>query len=222
MIRKLRFNILFCCLIFPFTFINAQEARFVFSHLDVNDGLSENRIKCIIKDRNGFLWFGTSTGLNRYDGYEFETYLKSDSDSATLSDNDINNIAEDYYGNLWVGSRMGISVLDIKTYRFRRIDLIGLAKSGCQDVTYITAITSDSEGNIWIGTHSGLFFYNRITRAIEHFMLDEQSCSSMFNNITALSHDNEGSVWIGTANGYIFKYSISSSSIEKLESLRCR
>ena len=220
MIRKVRFNILFCCLIFPFTFINAQEARFVFSHLDVNDGLSENRIKCIIKDRNGFLWFGTSTGLNRYDGYEFETYLKSDSDSATLSDNDINNIAEDYYGNLWVGSRMGISVLDIKTYRFRRIDLIGLAKSGCQDVTYITAITSDSEGNIWIGTHSGLFFYNRITRAIEHFMLDEQSCSSMFNNITALSHDNEGSVWIGTANGYIFKYSISSSSIEKLESLR--
>jgi len=51
-------------------------------------------------------------------------------------------------------------------------------------------------------------------------MLDEQSCFSLFNNITALSHDDEGSVWIGTVNGYIFKYSISSSSIEKLESLR--
>ena len=220
MTRKFRYNILFFYLLFSLTVVNAQEARFVFSHLDVNDGLSENRIKCIIKDRNGFLWFGTSTGLNRYDGYEFETYLKSNSDSTSLSDNDINNIAEDHDGNLWIGSRMGISILDINTYRFRRIDLIGLAKSGCRDVTYITALTADSEGNIWIGTHSGLFFYNCATRAIEHFMLDEQSCSSLFNNITALSHDNEGSVWIGTANGYIFKYNIRSSSIEKLESLR--
>jgi ligand-binding sensor domain-containing protein/signal transduction histidine kinase/DNA-binding response OmpR family regulator len=220
--RKPRFIIFLCFFLFSFTFINAQEAHFVFSHLDVNDGLSDNRIKCIIRDRNGFLWFGTSTGLNRYDGYEFETYLKSNSDSATLSDNDVNNIAEDHDGNLWIGSRMGISVLDVNTYRFRRINLIGLAKSGCQDVNYVTALTSDSEGNIWIGTHSGLFFYNRITGAIEHFMLDEQSCSSLFNSITALSHDIEGSVWIGTVNGYIFKYNISSSSIEKLESLRFR
>jgi ligand-binding sensor domain-containing protein/signal transduction histidine kinase/DNA-binding response OmpR family regulator len=222
MTRKLRFSILLYSLLFSFTFINAQEAHFVFSHLDVNGGLSDNRVKCIIKDRNGFLWFGTSTGLNRYDGYEFEVYLKSNSDSTSLSDNEINDIAEDHDGNLWIGTRAGISVLDINTYRFKRIDLIGLAKSGCRDVTYITALTADSEGNIWIGTHSGLFFYNCTTRAIEHFMPDEQSCSSLFNNITALSHDNEGSVWIGTVNGYIFKYSISSSSIEKLESLRFR
>ena len=220
MTRKLRLNIIFFCLLFSFTVVNAQEARFVFSHLDVNEGLSDNRIKCIIKDRSGFLWFGTSTGLNRYDGYEFELYLKSNSDSSSLSDNDINAIAEDHDGNLWIGTRSGICVLDINTYKFRRINLIGSAKGGCQDVNYITAITSDSEGNIWIGTHSGLFFYNCTTRTIEHFMLDDQSCSSLFNNITALSHDYEGSVWIGTVNGYIFKYSISSSSIEKLESLR--
>jgi ligand-binding sensor domain-containing protein/signal transduction histidine kinase/DNA-binding response OmpR family regulator len=217
---KFRLNILLCSLLFSFTVINAQEARFVFSHLDVNDGLSDNRIKCIIKDRNGFLWFGTSTGLDRYDGYDFQIYLKSNTDSSSLSDNEINAIAEDHDGNLWIGTRTGICVLDINTYRFRRINLIGSAKSGCQDVNYITALTADSEGNIWIGTHNGLFFYNRTTRATEHFMLDEQSCFSLFNNITALSHDDEGSVWIGTVNGYIFKYNISSSSIEKLESLR--
>jgi Predicted periplasmic ligand-binding sensor domain len=222
MTRKFRFNILLYSLLFSFTFINAQEAHFVFSHLDVNGGLSDNRVKCIIKDRNGFLWFGTSTGLNRYDGYEFEVYLKSNSDSTSLSDNEINAIAEDHDGNLWIGTRAGISVLDINTYRFRRINLIGSAKSGCQDVNYITALTADSEGNIWIGTHNGLFFYKYITRSIEHFMPDEQSCSSLFNNITALTHDNEGSVWIGTVNGYIFKYNISSSSVEKLESLRFR
>ncbi len=220
MSRKLRLNILICCLLCSLTFINAQEEHFIFSHLNVNDGLSDNRIKCIIKDRNGFLWFGTSTGLNRFDGYEFEIYLKSNLDSLSLSDNDINSIAEDREGNLWIGTRSGICVLDINTYKFRRINLVGFAKSNCQDVNYITALTADSEGNIWIGTHNGLFLYNCSKRAFEHFMLDEQSCFSLFNSITALSHDNEGSVWIGTVNGYIFKYNISSSSIEKLESLR--
>jgi ligand-binding sensor domain-containing protein len=108
-------------LVFKSANVTAQENHYVFSHLDVNDGLSENRIKCIIKDRNGFIWFGTSTGLNRYDGYEFEIYLRSNSDSTSVSDNEINAITEDAEGNLWIGTRSGVDVLDIQTYkRFRR------------------------------------------------------------------------------------------------------
>lgn len=58
-----------------------QDSRIIFSHLDVNDGLSENWIKCIYKDSKGFIWFGTNSGLNRFDGYKFEIFQKSDSDS---------------------------------------------------------------------------------------------------------------------------------------------
>ncbi len=198
----------------------AIETHFVFSHLDVNDGLSDDRIKCIIRDRNGFIWFGTSAGLNRYDGYEFKIFAKNNQDSSSVSDNDINSIAEDHDGNLWIGTRTGICILDINTYRFRRMNLIPLARSGCQDVNYITTITSDSEGNIWIGTHNGLFFYDTVKRSIEHFMLDDQSCFSPFNNITSLANDNSGSMWIGTQNGYIFRYNLTSSSVEKLEPLK--
>src|SRR5674476_1463337 len=82
----------------------AQEKQIVFSHLDVNDGLSENWINCIIRDRNGFIWFGTSTGLNRYDGYEFEVYLKNSNDTSSLSNNSITEITEDNDGNLWIGT----------------------------------------------------------------------------------------------------------------------
>ena len=220
MIRKLRVTLLLVLLYASGQFIAAQKSHFVFSHLDVNDGLSDNNIKCIIKDRNGFMWFGTSSGLNRYDGYDFERYCKINSDSSSLPNNNINAIAEDFDGNLWIATDAGVGMLDINTYRFRRVDLLKFAKSGCQDVYYIKTLTSDSEGNIWIGTHNGLFFYNRKTKVIEYIMPDEQSCTSEFNNITALAHDNEGSVWIGTASGYIFRYSSGSGTIEKLEPLK--
>jgi ligand-binding sensor domain-containing protein/signal transduction histidine kinase/DNA-binding response OmpR family regulator len=210
-------------LILVFSFIlpsSGQENRFVFSHLDVNDGLSENRIKCIIKDRNGFIWFGTSTGLNRYDGYEFEVYLKNNADSASVTDNEINAIAEDNSGNLWIGTRTGVNMLDINTYKFRLIRLVSSAPLVCGDISYVTTLTNDSEGNIWIGTHNGLFFYNQKDKSTEHILFDEQSCFSQFNNITALAHDRAGSVWIGTVNGYIFKYNLRSNSIEKMESIK--
>jgi ligand-binding sensor domain-containing protein/signal transduction histidine kinase/DNA-binding response OmpR family regulator len=220
MIKPIRIYIFLIVLILSLNWTFAQDDHYVFSHLDVNDGLSENRIKCIIKDRNGFIWFGTSTGLNRYDGYEFEVYLKNDKDTSSVFDNDINEIAEDHDGNLWIGTKTGINMLDINTYNFRRITLKSSLPLQCEDINYITALTDDSEGNIWIGTHNGLFFYNHTDKSIRHIMLDAQACFSPFNNITALTHDAEGSVWIGTVNGYIYKHSLSSGSVEKLESLK--
>lgn len=221
--RKMLSRIFLKCFSIIFLFISfsafAQENRIVFSHLDVNDGLSENWIKCIIRDRNGFIWFGTSTGLNRYDGYEFEVYLKNSNDSSSLSDNSISEITEDNDGNLWIGTGSGVNVLDISTYKFRRISLIPSAPLTCQDINYITTIASDSEGNIWIGTHNGLFYYNKSKETTAHILLDELSCASPFNSITAIAPDKTGSVWIGTNNGYVFKYSLRSNSIEKLESL---
>jgi len=198
---------------------SAQEKQIVFSHLDVNDGLSENWINCIIRDRNGFIWFGTSTGLNRYDGYEFEVYLKNSNDTSSLSNNSITEITEDNDGNLWIGTYNGVNVLDINTYKFRRISLIPSAPLNCPDINYITTISSDPEGNIWIGTHNGLFYFNKSRKTTAHILLDELSCSSPFNSITAIAPDRKGSVWIGTSNGYLFKYSLRSNSIEKLESL---
>jgi ligand-binding sensor domain-containing protein/signal transduction histidine kinase/DNA-binding response OmpR family regulator len=220
MIKPVRIYIFLIVLLSSSASAFAQEDHYVFSHLDVNDGLSENRIKCIIRDRNGFIWFGTSTGLNRYDGYEFEVYLRNGDDTTSVFDNDINEIAEDYDGNLWVGTKTGINMLDISTYTIKRISLVSSLPLQCEDINYCTALTSDSDGNIWIGTHNGLFFYNHSDKSIRHIMLDNQACFSPFNNITALTHDDEGSVWIGTVNGYIYKYNLKTGSVEKLESLK--
>jgi len=194
-----------------------QVNNITFSHVDVNDGLSDNWVKCIYRDSRGFIWFGTNSGLNRFDGYNFEIFRRRGSDSTSIADNAINGIAEDIEGNLWVATRNGISILDHDNYTFKRINLVSSPSSLCQDIAYITAMSADGSGDIMIGTHNGLFFYNHLTRSFRHILIDEQSCSSELNNITAITHDRSGSFWIGT-DGFILRISGASNSIEKFES----
>lgn len=198
----------------------SQSNSIVFSHVDVNDGLSDNWVKCVYRDSRGFIWFGTNSGLDRYDGYKFEIFKHNASDSTSIADNAINVISEDKEGNLWVGTRGGISILDNETYRFTIRNLVSSQPFSCQDITYITAIVTDQSGNILVGTHNGLFFINHENNSTRHILLDEQSCTSELNNITAITHDNSGSFWIGTNNGFIFRFSHQLNSIEKFESYK--
>src|SRR5690606_17718517 len=79
-----------------------------FELLSETDGLSHNRILSIHQDREGFIWFGTWEGLNRFDGYTF-TVFQPDPDKPleTLSHNVISDIAEDKDGQLWLATRGG-------------------------------------------------------------------------------------------------------------------
>ena len=75
---KFRFLILFLFFISPLystfgqEFIQEQTLRF--KHFSVTEGLSQSSVLCILQDNNGFIWFGTRDGLNKYDGYSFKTY----------------------------------------------------------------------------------------------------------------------------------------------------
>lgn len=198
--------------------ISAQSSNFVFSHLDLNNGISDNFINCICKDSKGFIWFGTNSGLNKFDGYKFEVFQQNKSDSTSISDNAINALTVDKNGDLWVGTGGGVSVLDCETFKFRRVNLVSSSPQLCQDISYITAMTSDSEGNIMIGTHNGLFLFNQKSNSFRHILIDEQSCVSQLNNITSIVSDRTNSFWIGTSNGFIIKYNQNSNSIEKFKS----
>ncbi|MFA6813565.1 MAG: two-component regulator propeller domain-containing protein, partial [Bacteroidaceae bacterium] len=67
-----------------------------FTHLTIQDGLSQSTVTSIFQDSSGFLWFGTENGLNRYDGSIFKKYLTSFRDSSSLTDPGVNAIVEDY------------------------------------------------------------------------------------------------------------------------------
>ena len=59
----------------------AQENATRFQHITTEDGLSQNMVDCILQDSQGFMWFGTYDGLNRYDGYTFQVFRNNFKDN---------------------------------------------------------------------------------------------------------------------------------------------
>ena len=80
------------------------------SQLSIQNGLSNNSVRCIYQDKKGFIWFGTYDGLNRYDGTEFKTFRNRISDSTSLPHNYIYTVHEDAQHNIWVGTGQGLSI----------------------------------------------------------------------------------------------------------------
>src|ERR1051326_2560997 len=69
------------------SFVVAQEPRIEFERVSITQGLSQSEVNCILRDRQGFMWFGTPDGLNRYDGYTFTVYRHNPPDSHSISAN---------------------------------------------------------------------------------------------------------------------------------------
>jgi ligand-binding sensor domain-containing protein len=97
----------------------AQSGNVQFSHLTNLDGLSQSTVQAIVKDKYGFMWFGTQDGLNKFDGYKFTVYRHEPNNPKSLRKNFIISLYEDRQGNLWVGTlNGGISLYDRKTDAF--------------------------------------------------------------------------------------------------------
>ncbi|HNJ90846.1 MAG TPA: two-component regulator propeller domain-containing protein, partial [Chitinophagales bacterium] len=78
-----------------------------FENIYTTDGLSDNSVTCLMEDSQGFLWIGTSNGLNRYDGNTFDVFFHEEGNTNSLSGNIISGIIEDNTGVIWIGTRDG-------------------------------------------------------------------------------------------------------------------
>ena len=98
---------------------NAPDLKF--THLSLEDGLSQTTINSLLQDSRGFMWFGTQDGLNRYDGYSFVVYRHDPNNLNSLGDNRIRVIVEDASGMLWIGTEAGgLNKYDPRTDTFTR------------------------------------------------------------------------------------------------------
>ena len=106
--------IFFCCISESY----AQNADLIFKHLTVSNGLLNNNITTLCKDKDGFIWIGTQLGLQRYDGTRFKNYIANSRDTAALHTDAIAYIFEDSKKRLWIGTNDGAYLLDRATGRF--------------------------------------------------------------------------------------------------------
>lgn len=86
-------------------------------HIDTVNRLSNNKINILHRDRDGFLWIGTSVGLYRYDGYEFKRYAPTDTATHPQYSYDIKHIHETADGRMWINNGLEFSVYDPETDR---------------------------------------------------------------------------------------------------------
>ena len=137
---------------------SAQFNNYKFQHITIDNGLSQNLVYCIAQDQQGFMWFGTKDGLNRYDGYDFTAYHHNPFDTTSLSDNTITSLFTDSKDRLWIGTfHGGLNLFDRSANSFNH----HLINKGLENQTggeNISAITEDAAGNLWVGTYgNGLF-----------------------------------------------------------------
>ncbi len=114
-------NFIVSLLLFICFFSIAYSQEYSVKFLDISNGLSNNSVLTIYQDSDGFMWFGTYDGLNRYDGYNFKIYRNKINDKNSLSFNAIYNIEEDKQKNIWVGGANGACVFNRKKSVFHPI-----------------------------------------------------------------------------------------------------
>ncbi len=175
----------------------AQEIRF--DHISTEDGLSQDIVNGIIQDRQGFMWFGTEDGLNRYDGYGIHVYKHNASDSFSISDNWITVLFVDREGRLWIGTNAGLNLYDARRDRFIRMRHENDSPSP-DNPQLIMAVIQDSSGTIWAVTGDGIHRLDqRASLLIEPRRGVHQSETA--TTATQLLVDRRGVLWAGTTNG---------------------
>ena len=136
-----------------------------FRRLDTRDGLSNSAINYLFQDSKGYIWIGTSYGLNRYDGYRFRTFYSDPNDTTTLRNNYVDQVWEDANGKLWLKQGMNFSVFDPVTERVVRHPATILSKLGIKGG--IDRFHIDSNKNLWVKTYDeGMYFYNPKTKKL--------------------------------------------------------
>lgn len=177
----------------------AQPRSMRFEHLTTREGLSQSLVKCIVKDSQGYMWFGTFDGLNRFDGMRFYVYKHDASNSKSLLGNDVYTLCEHDNGDLWVGTCNGLSIFSKETYEFDNTHPLNEMRKSINN-KQIFSIVKDQNGNMWLGTHSdGVYCVQKETNRIFHYLHEsDQSNSLSSNNITALYADHLGWIWVGT------------------------
>lgn len=155
---------------------------YVFNHLSVDDGLSNNSVLSICQDSRGFMWFGTYHGLNKYDGYRITPYLSNAQDSLALSDNIITCLHEDRRQNLWVGTHLG----GLNRYDRARDAFVRYTQESKPpyhlSANRVQCILEDSRGDLWVGTDFGLNRLDRATGAFRAFYARPGDSTSLNSN----------------------------------------
>lgn len=192
----------------------SQRNAYQFSHLDINNGLSNNQTNCIFKDSYGFMWFGTISGLNRYDGYKFKVFKNQRTDSTSIADNFVSHIYEGPGKKMWVFTHKNYSIYDPRTEKFSNNINPELArlKIPTNDLGFIK---KDTRGNYWFSTNNqGLYCYHPSDNTTAVYSSSEGSGIVLHSNwVVDIADCGKGLIWLIYSDGALEQVNLNTNQV---------
>ena len=139
----------------------AAQPNIHFHKLSVDQGLSQSVVTSILQDEKGFFWYGTQSGLNKYDGFKITGYFSNPRDTNSLCNSWINALAQDNNGIIWIGTKNGITIYNPKIDRFSRKKIY---LDNGDELGQVNDIVIQKNGNLFIASNKGIIEFNVSTQ----------------------------------------------------------
>ncbi|RYE27663.1 MAG: hypothetical protein EOP42_18955, partial [Sphingobacteriaceae bacterium] len=164
---------------------------YYFKHYQVENGLSNNTVYCSAQDKQGFLWFGTKDGLNRFDGYTFKTFRHDGGNPKSIGNNFIQTLYTDWQGVLWVGTAAGIYHYNAQDESFIPIKTASAVEVRC--------IIEDSFDNCWFVGNNTVFSYQKSSQKLINYKPYQHF------DATSITVTDNGEIWVSSTAGTLEK-----------------
>lgn len=205
----------FLLVFYSLNLLSQENSNFHFKKIQVDDGLSESAIYCIMQDMKGFMWFGTKDGLNRYDGYNFRIFRNNPNNTQSIGNNFIRCIAEGDINTLYIGTDAGLYIMNTIDESFEKVTV--KTNKGVDITSAVNALHVEKNGKIWIGTMAqGIFIYNPQDQTLKAVELEKYSLGQ--NAAWSIISDKSGTIWVGTRLG-LLRYNANTEKLEAIEGM---
>lgn len=194
----------FCCLLALLCIGHrsyAQIEHLRFEHIITGDESPIGETNVVYQDHMGFIWFGGSNGLGRYDGTSIEHYYNTPNNPNSLSHNFVWDVIEDSKQRIWVATPNGLNQFhrDKNSFTLHKNSEKSSPKSAINDVY---KIYEDYKGKLWLGTRDGLDLFDPETGKFTRFQNNPDDPSSIDDNVVlSIYEDQDHKIWVGTQNG---------------------
>lgn len=195
-----------CCTVSGYS----KDIPYYFKKIGIEDGLSQSSVMSIIQDRQGFMWFATKDGVNRYDGIRFKTF-STDNTKGEIQDCIINVLYEAADGKIWAGTNKGVSIYDPEKEVFTQFNMHTEDGELRRAIKYIK---EDKKGYMWIADfYRGIYRYDPKTDTLTHIKAGN-------HNIILPSYiheDQKGTIWVTTISHGLFYYNAESGQFKQFD-----
>ncbi|TCR13082.1 two component regulator with propeller domain [Sphingobacterium sp. JUb78] len=185
---------------------------------NINQQISNSSVKSIFQDSQGYMWFGTFDGLNRYDGYEIKAYRNQLNQTNSLPHNYIYCIVEDQLKKLWIGTGQGVAIYD---RNFDTFSLLSFLDFDNPEKKYIMNVDTktiqvDKKNNVYIGTNGlGLLLKeNNRDNAIRIPLKFDKERSVVDYSVPVIHIDKKNQIWVFISDRGLYRFDIQNQELQ--------